>query len=150
MAPIELPANFFVNSIEEKEVILFRASKETVDPHFYICIKKTKEDVLMLALSTTQKERILKFVSINNCHPDTIVEIKPNSEDSDSVFNKHCYVNCNDVYPYTSEELKTMHDKGLLKPIGILHQKYYEAIVNGICLSQLVDNDFQDLLNSTD
>jgi hypothetical protein len=136
----------FAEFIADKEVLLFQYSNEVQTPHLYICVKKAPENVLMMVLSTTNHARLQRFVANNGLHPDTIVPIQPNYIENDSPLRKPSWINCNDVYLYTIEEINQFHRGGAITPIqDPLPERYYEQIVNGICLSDNIDEEIKDL-----
>lgn len=140
-------SNLFAGTVSVQDVLLFRNSKEVATPHFYICIRKTNNDVLFLVMSTTQQERLLRYIARNKIDISTIVAIKSKDEDANSPMRKTCWINCNDVYQYTVDEISDLYKSGNIQAIGKLPHQYYQLIVNGICLSPMVDEEIKELLN---
>jgi hypothetical protein len=136
----------FAEAVTDKDVLLFRNSKEVEAPHFYICIRKTDNDVLFMVMSTTQRDRLFRHLANNGLDAHTVVTIQPFDEHPDSPMNKRCWINCNDVYSYTVDEIALLHKNRNITAIGKLPQEYFEQIVNGICLSPLVTEEIKEEL----
>jgi hypothetical protein len=71
------------------------SSKLNIDiPHHFICVKRTENDILVLACCTAQ----FNTISNNNDHP----------------FKKETYINCNDCFIYTVREFESMNDSEII------------------------------------
>ena len=139
----------FAEFIADKEVLLFQYSNEVNTPHLYICVKKAPGNVVVMVISTTNHARVQRFVANNGLHPDTIVAIAPNSIENDSPLKQPSWINCNDVYQYTVDEINHFHKDGAICPIQApLPDRYYQQIVNGICLSDNVDEEIKELFKN--
>ena len=146
---MQLPVSFFINSISQKDIFYFSSTLlHTSEPHYFICIKKGINDVLLFCVSSTQKDKILQRIKVSGFRSETMVHIKPNAEDSESPFPDNSYIDCNHVFPYTTQDFKKMYEDGRIKVINQLPVKYFEEIINGVCLSDNVDLEIIESLNN--
>ena len=92
---MKLPVELFLSSVEEKKVYYFASNKiNSIEPHHYICIKRTDNDLLILSCCTSKFETIAKFVETRSLPPSTLVYIKPSNQNP---FTLDTYINCNNT-----------------------------------------------------
>lgn len=148
---MKIPIESFISSIKEQKIYYFSSDKINVDnPHYFICIKKTEQDILILTCCTSQFETIRRFVETRSLPYETLVWIKPNVEDDDNPFNVDTYVNCNFVFEYTIEEFRNMYNSNSISFSGEISMYYYSQIVNGLNLSPLIEEEIKDFLPKID
>lgn len=148
---MKVPIESFISSIKERKVYYFSSDKINVDnPHYFICIKKTEQDILILTCCTSQFETIKRFVETRSLPYETLVWIKPNEEDDDNPFIVDTYVNCNKVFEHTIEEFRNKYNSDLISFSGEISMNYYSQIVNGLNLSPLIEGEIKDCLPKID
>jgi hypothetical protein len=139
----------FIDSISSKDVFYFSGQKiSTQEPHYYICFKKPSDGVILLCITTTQKDKVVSRIRAIRAPSETIVRLPPTSEDPQSPFPRECYVNCNSIFTYSLDEFKQMYEDGKIQVKECIPQQYYEQIVSGICLSSVVEKHIINELNS--
>ena len=146
---MKLPVNVFLSAIEQKKVYFFSSEKINItDPHFFICLKRTENDILIMSCCTSQFETVQRFVVTKSLPEKTLVWISP--KDPANPFNKDTYVNCNSSQTYTVEEFKSMYEKDAVKYSGEISDDHYHQILIGIKASPLIDNETKDALPDPD
>jgi hypothetical protein len=107
---MKLPVETFVEAIAERKVYYFASERlNTPEPHYYICIKKTDDDILILSCCTSQFETVKRFVETRNLPYETLVYINPDADDQNCPFYKQTFINCNEYHSYTVEDFKNMY-----------------------------------------
>lgn len=142
---MKIPVDLFVSAIEEKKIYYFSSTKiNTNEPHYFICIKKTDNDVLIMSCCTSKFETVRKFVE-SRCLPfETLVWITPS--DLNNPFTMDTYVNCNDTIPFTIEEFRIMYDSDSITSSGEISLNHYSQILTGIHKSPMIDDEIKELI----
>jgi len=145
---MNIPSSFFASGVCEKDILYFSSNYlSSTEPHYFICLKKTANDLLIFCVTSTQKEKILTRIQSSGLPAETVVHIKSIDTDTQSIFPKDCYVNCNNKFEFTVEQLQRKFESGEIIIKGQLPQRYYEEIVNGLCLSPTIENSVKKLFN---
>lgn len=143
---MKLPSNIFLAGITEREIFYFASTKiNSSEPHHFICIKRTDNDILILACCTSQKDTIERLIKLQNLPYNTIVAISPDAGD-DNPFTKDTFVNCNDSFTYTLDEFRAMYESHTITCSGKISEIHYEQILIGIHASTLIDEDTKELI----
>lgn len=143
-------SQLFANGIEEKGIYLFSSVYlNTNIPHYFICIVRTDGDLLYLTCCTSKFETVSKFIETRHLPYETLVFIKPNEKDKNYPFVKDTYVNCNNVFLYTVEELTALYKKGEISYEGKINEVHYEQLLIGINESPLVDEEIKEFIPNT-
>lgn len=136
---MDVPVKLFVSSVQDRNIYYFSSDQiKSTEPHYFICIHRTPDDVLLLSCCTSQFEKRKNFIELQGLPNETLVWIRPKDGDYNP-FTKDTYVDCNNVYEYTLEEFAEMHKNGTISYTGELDQKYYSQIIIGIHKSPLVE-----------
>jgi len=144
---MKLPTDLFLTSIDDKKVYYFSTNKYSIEnPHYFICIKRSPDDILIMSCCTSQFDTVKKFIETRSLPPESLVWISPDSTSSDNPFNKDTYVNCNNCFTYTIDEFRTMYDNDSITLSGKISDNHYEQILIGIQKSPLVDNETKAII----
>ncbi len=146
---MKLPTDYFISAIEDQKIYYFSSSKLNVtDPHYFICIKRTVNDILILSCCTSQFETVQNYVTTKKLPYETLVWINPDSSDLNNPFTKDTYINCNQFFTYTVEEFRNMYDSEQVSYSGILSDNHYVQILTGIHSSPLIDEETKEIIPS--
>ena len=142
---MKVPTDLFLQGIEEKKVYYFSSTRlNTPEPHYYICIKRTDNDILILSCCTSQFDTLRQYVETKSLPFSTLVWVS--SKDDSNPFSKETYVNCNEYHPYTLDEFKQMYDSDAIDFSGEISDCHYEQIIVGIHDSPLIEPEIKELL----
>jgi len=140
-------ARIFAQGIREKEIFFFSSDRiNTATPHFFVCIKRTDTEVLILSCCTSKPAASQRFISSRGLPPETLVHIPSQADDPSSPFPKDTYINCNGYIEHTVTELKSRFEEGRLTPAGSLPEKYYDLILKGLHISDQIDEHIKEIL----
>lgn len=143
--PIKVPTNLFLTGIQEKKVYYFSSTQiNTPDPHYFICIKRCDNEVLILTCCTSQRDTVQNFIESRSLPYETMVWISP--ADNENPFKKDTYVNCNNTFYYTLEEFRNMYDSDKINFSGEISLNHYSQIIEGIQKSPLIDEETKELI----
>lgn len=146
---MKVPTEIFLKAIEEKKVYYFTSTLlESEEPHHFICIKRTDNDILLMTVCTSQFDTVKRFVEKKGMPYETLVWITPS--DADNPFSKDTYVNCNNSFTYTVEEFKSMYEKDAVTWSGEIADVHYIQILTGILASPLIDDETKELIPHPD
>lgn len=136
--------DLLIDSIEPKDVIIFaNPDINSPEPHLYVCVGRFNGEI-QFVICSTQEESIKKRVVITRQVPETIAAITPAN---DCPVNRNTWVNCNNVKSFTKERLKQLTSSNFTRVETRLPDRHFQDIINGICLSEIVPEEFQDHLN---
>lgn len=142
---MKLPCEAFIKSIEEKKVYYFSSTRlNTDEPHHYICIKKSDNDILILTVCTSKFDTVKNYVERAKLPNETLVWISP--VDANNPFTKDTYVNCNTSFTYTLEEFREMYESDTIKHSGEINDGHYFQILDGLHASPLIDKDTKNTI----
>jgi hypothetical protein len=142
---MNLGIDFMIESLLPKDVIIFQnPGLNSTDPHMYVCVGRQNNRYQFLICST-QEHSIKKRVVIRGQAPDTVVQITPSI---DCPVHRDSWIDCNNVFDFSHEELKSLVNNNFNRPTVRMPERHHQSIVNGICLSELVDQSFIQHLNS--
>jgi len=137
----------FAQGIREKEIFLFSSDLiNTVYPHFFVCIKRTENEVLILSCCTSKPASAQRFINTRGLPQETLVHIPSQMDDALSPFLKDTYINCNGYIVHTVAELRARFEEKKLTPVGNLPDKYYDLILKGLHMSDQIDEDIKEIL----
>lgn len=139
-------SQLFEAGIQPKEIYLFSSNYlNTPEPHYFICIKRTDGNILYMTCCTSKFDTVRRFVESRPEIPQTtVVWIKPNDPNHELYLDT--YVNCNNVFSYTIEELMEMYKTGSVQYKGTISNNHYEQLLIGIHNSPLVDEEIKDFI----
>lgn len=146
---MKLPTEMFLSAIDERKVYYFSTTKiSSTEPHHFICIKRTDNDVLIMSCCTSQFDTVKKFVETRSLPTETLVWISPT--DAVNPFSKDTYVNCNSSFTYTVDEFRTMYSSDSVSYSGEISEDHYLQILIGIHKSPLIDKETKELIPNPD
>ena len=136
----------FYNSVELGNIYLLQKHKlrTTTEPHLFIVVGKNDEEVVLFSCCTSQFEKRRKHIELAGLPETTLVYIKP---DAYNHFDKNTYVDCNQVIPYTVDDLYALRIIGDLGQVGVLRKGKMEEIRTGINDSPNVEGEYKDIVN---
>lgn len=144
---MKLPTDIFLSAIEEKKVYYFSSTQiNTPEPHYFICLKRTDNDVLIMSCCTSQFDTVRRFVESRSLPNETLVWISPGDQTDENPFVKDTYVNCNSSYTYTIDEFRSMYNSDSVTFSGEISDEHYEQIVIGIHKSPLIDTETKEVI----
>jgi hypothetical protein len=142
---MKVPTQLFLSAIEERKVYYFSTTKiNTEEPHHFICLKRTENDLLIMSCCTSQFNTVSRFVETRSLPYETLVWISSN--DGDNPFTRDTYVNCNNSFTYTIDEFRSMYDSDSVSHSGEISENHYKQILIGIHISPLVDEETKVLI----
>ena len=143
---MKFPVNYFTDNIQERKVYYFSSTYlNTNTPHYFICIKKTDDEVIILSCCTSQFETVKRFVETRSLPYETLVYISSN-DSINEVFDKDTYVNCNEYYQYTVDDFRKKYEEGLIVFSGEISESHYEQILTGFHTSPMISPEIKELL----
>lgn len=137
---MRLPLDLFVASIESRKIYLF-SSEKINDPtsHYFVCIKRTNQDLIILSCCTSQYEKRKQFLDLQQLPYDTLVWISP--KDDENPFSKDTFVDCNSLTTHTVKEFSEMYEAHKIDLKGELDENHFHQIINGLNVSPLIDEE---------
>jgi hypothetical protein len=139
---MKVPIDLFKKGIAEKKVYYFSSSKLNVQaPHYYICIKRTDDDILIATVCTSQFETVKNMVERQKLPMETLVRIKP--EPGVNPFDKDTYIYCNNTFTFTIEEFEGMYEDNRITLSGEISDLHYNDILVGLHASPLIARDIK-------
>lgn len=142
---VKVPTQTFIDSISNRKVYYFSSNQiSSKVPHYFICIRRTEDDLLFMSCCTSQFDTVRKFVESRSLPFETLVHISP--KDENNPFDKDTYINCNDLQTYTVEEFREMYDSNDVDFSGVISENHYEQILTGIHLSPVIEDDIKELI----
>lgn len=135
----------FAKFIAEKKIYFFSCKKLGINnPHYFICLKRNNQDLLLLSCCTSQFETVRKYIEYNKLPESTLVSISNRYEDNP--FNRETYINCNDVKILHVDDLKELYASQELTFQGNINDFQYKQIITGIIDSPVVEEDIKEEL----
>ena len=142
---MKVPTELFIKGITEKKVYYFSSTQINTDiPHYFICIKRTDEDVLILSCCTSQFDTVKSFVESRNLPFETLVYITP--ADEINPFDKQTFVNCNEYFEYSVDDFRSKYETDSISFSGAISDGHYEQILIGIHASPLIAPEVKELI----
>lgn len=99
--------------------------------------------MLILVCCTSQFEKRKKFIELRGFPFETLVWLKPNSENGLKIDS---YVDCNSYFDYTIDEFARLYDSDILTFEGEISEADMEQIKIGIEESPLVEESIKELV----
>jgi hypothetical protein len=118
-------------------------------PHYFICICNHPIDIVNLSCCTSQFDTVRRLIERGRFPSETLIYIP--ATDADNPFHKDTYVNCNEYFPYTIEELWILYYSNQLQIIPqLLPIHSFEQILIGFNASPQIEDEIKDALPSMD
>lgn len=145
---MNLPASLFSNTIKEKEIFYFSSEQiNTDEPHYFICIKKSANEVLIFTCCTTQGAKRESYIIKKGYPISTLVYIKPGAS---LPFKEETFVDCNRCMTYTMDEFIKLCNEGKMNYKGEISDIHYEQILIGLQDSPEIDAATKKILPNPD
>jgi hypothetical protein len=142
---VHFDGSTFGSTIEPGKIYYFKSNQLTSTelPHYFIVIATPTNGLIIFTCCTSQFEKRKRFIELNKIPFSTLVWIKPDEENG---LKKDSYVDCNNCFRYSKEELIEMYDNLKIKFVGYLSDYKLEEIKKGIIDSPLVVNEIKLLI----
>lgn len=133
---MNLPSELFNSYIQPKSIYYFSTDKlNTPESHYFICITKNSVEMIILVCCTSQFKKRANFIESRNLPQTTLVWIEPDSKNG---LKMDSYVDCNGIFDFSTNELKSKFDNETLKYIGEISDDVYQQILIGLHDSTLI------------
>lgn len=140
----------FRANIKPRTVLYFpdEAILKTPNSHYFICLGKNSDGHLMFSCCTSQFDTVRQLVERNRWPQSTLVYIPGN--DTENPFRTDTYVNCNEFFEYSLNELWSMYLDGILSFKGDLPLHSFEQILIGLSDSPQIEDIIKEELPTID
>lgn len=143
-----LPKLLFLNAAKEKEIFYFSTDKiNSAQAHYFICIKKGLNEIMLFTCCTTQKEKRERYLQLKNYPLTTLVYIQPSSTNG---LKEDTWVDCNSFFSFTSEEFTNLCTSNKIEFKGEVSDIYYEQILVGLHASPAIEESAKMSFPNTD
>ncbi|WP_319591709.1 hypothetical protein [uncultured Draconibacterium sp.] len=135
----------FLANVQPGNIYYFQSDQlnGTNQPHYFIALKNTENELVFFSCCTTQMERRLRFIERTGSPHSTLVGITPSAENG---LQRESFVDCNSIIQHTHDEIAFLVTDGGIDYRGELEEEYLELIYQGIRDSILLEEEVQDLL----
>lgn len=141
---MEISDDLLLSGISDGNVYYFVSEKIlSSEPHFYICIKKGLNDVLIMTCCSSTYETALKYIRRNGLPEETLVHLHP---ENNPYLRKHTFVNCNNAFEFTKEDFIGKYKRGEIAFKGEIHPDDYKKIMEGLLISPDIEEEIKDVL----
>jgi len=141
---MKLPSDLFINSIAPRKIYYFKSDRlNTEVTHYFICLSRGDDQMVILVCSTSQFEKRKTFIESRNLPHSTLVWIEPTKENG---FRVDSFVDCNSYFDYTIDELKNIYESNGLEYKGELSKSKFQEILIGLHDSPLIEDYIKDLI----
>ena len=140
---IQFSGDFFVQHALTPGTILYFHNDSIIHsplPHYHVIVKVTDKEIVLLASTTSRLENKIRYIAVKKLPMSTLVFINP---DTDNGLTVESAVNCNEIFQYSKENLKTLYTSGDLKIKGQLQEAYLEQIIQGLIDSPLIEKEIK-------
>ncbi|MCF8308166.1 MAG: hypothetical protein K9I68_04065 [Bacteroidales bacterium] len=144
---IDIPDDFYYkNVLETGTVLYFITNKiDSEEPHPHIVIHSTKDEVLILGVTTSQVDKRREYAERNGIDLSTIVHFYPGQKNG---LTKESVVDCNNsIYAFSKEEFIRTYTKDRFKVKGKINEAKLEELKTGILHSKSIEKKIQYLLD---
>jgi len=128
--------------------ILYFPCKElrTDIPHYFICICRDPNGNIILSCCTSQFTTVSRLIDKGKFPKETLVLIPKSDPKND--FAQDTYINCNEYFRFTVQELWVLYKMGRLTIRSELPKHSMEEILTGLSLSPMIEQEIIDNLPS--
>ena len=119
----------------------------TIVPHFFVCVTTKDNKVFLFTCCTSQFKKQQLYIERRNDIPNsTLVWIKAPNKLND--LYKDTYVNCNDNFMYSFDELGKLYEAGKISLEGKISEAEWQQIINGLLESPFTEDEIKELVQS--
>lgn len=138
------PLETFVQSIQEGGIYYFKCEElSSIEPHYFVVVKKYNDSMLLMLCATSQFERRRKYIENRGLPYSTLVWARPTAQNE---LKKDSYFDCNTSYfEFNVSYLANKYQSGELEVKGIMEEDVLEQIENGLKDSPLVEDEIKSL-----
>lgn len=138
-------SSIFGKSIDVGKIYYFKSLKlvATNEPHYFIVIANPSYELLIFSCCTSQFDKRVRFIELNNLPESTLVCIKPNDTNE---LKKDSYIDCNNYHEFTRDELIQKYENSEIEFIGYLSDSKLEEIRQGIKDSPLIPDEIKEVI----
>ncbi|MGY6648036.1 hypothetical protein [Wenyingzhuangia sp. IMCC45574] len=140
---MELPSCLSSILVKEKKVFYFVSEQINKVPHNFVVLKNIDNSLLFFSCCTSQYDTVYKYVMRNGYDEKTIAHLDYKTH---SFLTKPTFINCNSKVEYSYNDFMSLYNKGRIKYKGEVNDDEYERIVEGILLSEEIEEDFKNYL----
>lgn len=142
---VRFDGSTFGSTIEPGKIYYFKSDQLTSTdlPHYFIVVATPTNDLIIFTCCTSQFEKRKRFLELTQIPFSTLVWIKPNENNG---LKKDSYVDCNNCFRYSFEELIEMYNNCKVEFVGCLSDSKLEEIKQGIIESPLIVNEIKLLI----
>jgi hypothetical protein len=143
---VQIPDEIFFQSTLTIGTVYYYVSDEiqSDEPHYHIVIHKTKSEIVILGLTTTQIDKRISFLEKNQLPESTLIFIEP---DENNGLKKTSLVDCNSsIFQETKNSLKNIRQEKDIKVKGMIKNSQIEQLRQGIIDSPMIPQEFKELL----
>jgi hypothetical protein len=118
-------------------------------PHFFICIFVDPSHIVHMSCCTSQFETVQRLIERRRYPEAKLIYIS--DADADNPFDKPTYINCNEYFQFSIDELWEWYladDLTVIKELLPLHS--FEQILLGFQASNVIEEEIKDQLPSLD
>lgn len=133
-----LPPDYYITSTLKVGVVYKLEAPELINtktPHYFIVVA-VEDSNNYLCICTTQLQKKIAHITHTGGDLNTIAYLEPNSENG---LTEKTYVNCNDYYEVSKDDLINKVEQGKLNYKGMLSKEEYQKIKDSINLSETND-----------
>lgn len=146
-AYITIPSKLVLQYMKDGDVFFFeKKSKLGIPDHLHICVVKgSGKEPFIFACCTSQENTMNRLIKKQKLSSETIVFMDKSSY---PFLTDDTFVNCNSLFVISEEEFASDYNNGLIKKregLGLVH---YSQIINGILKSDLVEEEYKDMLSN--
>jgi hypothetical protein len=140
----------FEAALLSRKVLYFACSElNTEEPHYFICLCSHPVNTVNLSCCTSQFATVKRLIERNKFPSETLVYIP--KTDTDNPFKKDTYINCNEWFPYSIDELWSMYYNVVLTIIpDLLPLHSFEQILIGLLASPQIEDELKESLPDID
>lgn len=130
-------------NLDAKDIFYFSSDKlKSTEPHYFICISTSDPDGLIgMVCCTSQFAKRQAFINDNNISYQTLVRIK---KSNDNGLKKESYVDCNNYFQFTKQELINKCKTNNFQMAGTLEEAYFEQLIIGLGESKLIEGNIRE------
>jgi len=140
---MELPQDLLNSTLIKEKAVFYFSSEHlnTSEPHNFILVKNIDDKFIVFSCCTSQYNTIYNYIKRNDYSEETMTSLDYNEYE---FLKKPTFINCNSKIEYTYSEFSDLYQKGRIKHKGEIKDSDYNAIVNGILLSEDIEEEFKD------
>lgn len=144
---IKIPGKLVLQLMKEGDVFFFeKESKVEVPDHLHICVVKgSVQEPLIFACCTSQENTMNKLIKKQNLSSETIVYV---SKKKYPFLTKDTFINCNNLFIISQEDFIADYDRGNIIKRESLDINHFSQIRNGILKSDLVEEEYKDMVSN--